>query len=168
MTPTGGVPADNPTAGSLVYSMGHRNPQGLAWDATGQLFAAEFGQNRWDELNRIEPGGNYGWPTVEGKAGNPRFIDPVLQWPTDEASPSGLGYIGGTLFLAALKGERLWVIPPGATTSQPFFVGTYGRLRDAVPGPNGTLWLLTNNTDGRGFPHSGDDKLLQVKLKGQS
>ncbi|MCU1585275.1 MAG: glucose dehydrogenase [Microbacteriaceae bacterium] len=167
MTPTGGVPPDNPMADSLVYSMGHRNPQGLAWDSTGQLFAAEFGQNRWDELNRIEPGGNYGWPTVEGKGGNSRFIDPVLQWPTSEASPSGLGYVGGTLFLAALKGERLWVIPPGATTALPFFVGTFGRLRDAVPGPNGTLWLLTNNTDGRGFPHSGDDKLLQVKLKGR-
>jgi glucose/arabinose dehydrogenase len=168
MTPTGAVPRNNPTPGSLVYSMGHRNPQGLAWDATGQLFAAEFGQDRWDELNRIQPGGNYGWPAVEGKAGNPRFIDPVLQWHTDEASPSGLGFIGGTFFLAALKGERLWVVPPGATTSRPFLVGTFGRLRDAVPGPNGTLWLLTNNTDGRGFPHSGDDKLLQVKLKGRS
>jgi glucose/arabinose dehydrogenase len=165
MTPTGGVPPDNPTSGSLVYSMGHRNPQGLAWDSTGQLFAAEFGQDRWDELNRIQPGGNYGWPTVEGKAGNPRFIDPLLQWPTSEASPSGLGYVGGTFFLAALKGERLWVISPGATRARAFFVGTFGRLRDAVPGPNGTLWLLTNNTDGRGFPHSGDDRLLQVKLR---
>jgi glucose/arabinose dehydrogenase len=168
MTPTGGVPPDNPTSGSLVYSMGHRNPQGLAWDSTGQLYAAEFGQDRWDELNRIQPGGNYGWPTVEGKAGNPRFIDPLLQWPTSEASPSGLGFVGGTFFLAALKGERLWAIPPGATTARAFFVGTFGRLRDAVAGPNGTLWLLTNNTDGRGFPHSGDDRLLQVKLKGQS
>ena len=77
MTPTGDVPADNPFAGSLVYSLGHRNPQGLAWDADGQLWAAEFGQNTWDEFNRIEPGGNYGWPIVEGIGGTTGFIDPV-------------------------------------------------------------------------------------------
>ncbi|MCU1558167.1 MAG: glucose dehydrogenase [Microbacteriaceae bacterium] len=165
MTPSGGVPGDNPTTGSLVYSMGHRNPQGLAWDSGGQLWAAEFGQNTWDELNRIEPGGNYGWPIVEGSGGRSGLIDPVYQWSTAEASPSGLTFVDGTFFLAALRGERLWAIYPGATTSATaYLVGTLGRIRDAVPGPGNTLWLLTNNTDGRGSPHEGDDKLVQLDL----
>ncbi|WP_394768182.1 PQQ-dependent sugar dehydrogenase [Lacisediminihabitans sp.] len=165
MTATGGVPADNPTRGSLVYSMGHRNPQGLAWDASGQLWAAEFGQNTWDELNRIEPGANYGWPVVEGIGGRSGFVDPLYQWPTSDASPSGLAFVDGTFFLAALRGERLWAISP-ATAAPPvaFLGGTFGRLRDAVPGPSGTLWLLTNNTDGRGTPHQGDDKLVELRL----
>jgi len=165
MTPTGAVPRDNPVAGSLVYSLGHRNPQGIAWDADGQLWAAEFGQNTWDEFNRIEPGDNYGWPVVEGIGSKDGFVDPVYQWPTSDASPSGLAFVGGTFFLAALRGERLWAITPGSPTSAvPFLAGSVGRLRDAVPGPDGSLWLLTNNTDGRGSPHTGDDKLLEVRL----
>jgi glucose/arabinose dehydrogenase len=165
MTPRGGVPDDNPTAGSLIYSLGHRNPQGLAWDASGQLWAAEFGQNTWDELNRIEPGGDYGWPIVEGKGGDADFIDPVYQWSTAEASPSGLAFVDGTFFLAALRGERLWAIYPGTTTNAvAYLAGTLGRIRDVVAGPDGTLWLLTNNTDGRGTVHEGDDKLVQVGL----
>ncbi len=166
MTPTGAVPGDNPSRGSLVYSLGHRNPQGIAWDADGQLWAAEFGQDTWDEFNRIEPGGNYGWPIVEGIGSRVGFIDPVYQWPTSDASPSGLAFIGGTFFLAALRGERVWAIYPGSTATRalPFLVDSLGRLRDAVPGPNGTLWLLTNNTDGRGSPTDGDDKLIEVRL----
>jgi glucose/arabinose dehydrogenase len=160
ITTDGGIPADNPFPGSPVYSYGHRNPQGIAWDADGQLWAAEFGQDTWDEFNRIEPGGNYGWPVVEGIAGDPDYIDPVIQWTTDEASPSGLAYADGRFYLASLRGERLWVID--GTTAAPALVGTYGRLRDVVPGPDGTLWILTNNTDGRGSPRDGDDRILQV------
>jgi glucose/arabinose dehydrogenase len=172
MTLTGAVPADNPTPGSLVYSMGHRNPQGLAWDANGQLWASEFGQDTWDELNRIEPGGNYGWPTVEGIAKRAGFIDPVYQWKTSEASPSGLAWVSGTFFMAALRGARLWAIYPGTDDNGAkfdavgYFENSYGRIRDAVPGPDGTLWILTNNTDGRGNPQTGDDRLLQVRLNG--
>ena len=170
MMATGAVPRDNPIAESLVYSLGHRNPQGIAWDANGQLWAAEFGQNTWDEFNRIEPGGNYGWPIVEGIGRKDGLIDPVYQWPTSDASPSGLAFVGGTFFLAALRGERLWAISPGsastktATTVHPYLVGTLGRLRDVVPGPDGSLWLVTNNTDGRGSPTPGDDKLIEVRL----
>lgn len=162
----GSIPGDNPFPGSPVYSMGHRNPQGIAWDADGQLWAAEFGQDTWDELNRIEPGGNYGWPIVEGIAKDSRFIDPTLQWSTDEASPSGLAYVDGMFFLAALRGERLWVIDPAgpSVTATPALVGAYGRLRDVVPGPDGTVWVLTNNTDGRGDPRSGDDRILQLPV----
>lgn len=165
LNPDGSVPQDNPFPGSLVYSLGHRNPQGLAWDERGQLFAAEFGQNTWDEFNRIEAGANYGWPTVEGIGNQPGFVDPVYQWPTSEASPSGLAQVSGTFFLAALRGARLWAIYPGAQTEAvDWFTDEFGRLRDAVPGPDGTLWVLTNNTDGRGSPRTGDDKLLQIQL----
>ena len=166
MTPTGGVPDDNPFE-SLVYSMGHRNPQGLAWDDQGQLWAAEFGQDTWDEFNRIEAGGNYGWPVVEGRAENPDYIDPLVQWGTQDASPSGLAYARGTFFLASLRGETLWVLYPNGE-SRPsdvaYFEGEYGRIRDVTAGPDGTLWFITNNTDGRGTPGPGDDQLWQASL----
>ena len=176
LSPDGSVPGDNPTAGSPVYSLGHRNPQGIAWDADGQLWASEFGQNRWDELNVIVPGGNYGWPVVEGQGTADGFINPVYQWPTSDASPSGLAITRGTIFMAGLGGENLWVIYPGAPVSEDgeftdgeitavdYFRGEYGRIRDVTAGPDGSLWMLTNNTDGRGTPREGDDKLLQVEL----
>jgi len=171
MTPTGDVPDDNPFPGSLIWSYGHRNPQGLAWDSHGQLYAAEFGQDTWDEFNKITKGANYGWPIVEGVAHDPRFVDPLVQWPTDDASPSGLVYIDGTFFLAGLGGRRLWVInvdAAGAATAAALYAGTYGRLRDVAVGPDlgslPSLWILTDNTDGRGSPHPGDDRILQVAL----
>lgn len=168
MTPEGEVPADNPTRGSLAYSLGHRNPQGIAWDADGQLWSAEFGQNTWDEFNRIEAGANYGWPIVEGQVGDERFVDPVLQWATSEASPSGLAFVEGTFFLAALRGERVWAIEvaaDGSASASPWFVGEHGRIRDVAAGPDGSLWFLTNNTDGRGDPREADDRILQVALE---
>lgn len=168
VTPEGGVPGDNPFPGSPVWSYGHRNPQGIAWDSHGTMWASEFGQNTWDELNIITPGSNYGWPNVEGVGGDPNYTDPVYQWPTDLASPSGLAVVGDTLFLASLRGERLWTVwsTGGAApvTVKPFFEGTFGRLRDAVAHGD-TLWVLTNNTDGRGDPLDGDDRLLQVVLR---
>jgi glucose/arabinose dehydrogenase len=162
MTPDGDVPAGNPFD-SLVYSYGHRNPQGITWDAAGQLYAAEFGQDTWDEFNRIEAGGNYGWPVVEGEADDDAYVDPIAQWATDDASPSGLTSIGATFFLAALKGERLWAVSAEGD-SAPYFEGDFGRIRDVLPGPDGTLWLLTNNTDGRGSPTADDDRLIEVVL----
>ncbi len=166
MTPEGDAPADNPTAGSLVYTLGHRNPQGLAWDATGQLWASEFGQNTWDELNVIEPGSNYGWPDVEGAGGVDGYTDPVYQWSTAEASPSGLAHVSDTFFMAALRGQALWAIYPVDTRvdAVAWYTAEYGRLRDAIAGPDGSLWVLTNNTDGRGNPAPDDDKLLQIRL----
>lgn len=165
----GSVPSDNPFPGSLIYTLGHRNPQGIAWDENGQMWASEFGQNTWDEFNRIVPGKNYGWPIVEGQSGGNKFVDPVLQWSTSDASPSGLAFVRDTFFMAALGGAKLWAIYPAVTAEDvpdavPWFASEYGRLRDAVPGPDGSLWILTNNTDGRGSPQPGDDKLLQVAL----
>ncbi|RRO14117.1 PQQ-dependent sugar dehydrogenase [Saccharopolyspora rhizosphaerae] len=164
MTPDGGVPPDNPFPGSLVYSYGHRNPQGIAWAPDGTLYASEFGQNTWDELNVIVPGGNYGWPTVEGIAGRPEFTDPVQQWGTADASPSGIAVHGGSIYLANLRGERLREVPladPGTSTEH--FVGEFGRLRDVVVAPDGALRVLTSNTDGRGAPAPGDDRMLTVQ-----
>lgn len=172
LTPTGGVPEGNPF-NTLVYSYGHRNPQGLAWDSRGQLWASEFGQNTWDELNRIVPGGNFGWPIVEGQARDPEYIDPEQQWSTDEASPSGIAIVNDTIFMASLRGSRLWSIPitsaaaaDGSSTGEPtdWFINSYGRLRDVVSGPAGTLWFVSNNTDGRGSPAVGDDRLYQVSV----
>ena len=165
LTPEGAVPADNPFPGSYVYSLGHRNPQGIVFDEQGRLWASELGQNTWDELNRIEAGANYGWPVVEGIGGRPGFVDPVQQWPTSDASPSGLGIVGDTLFMASLRGQRLWAIDVDAPgTSTAYFVRELGRLRDAVAAPDGGLYLLTTNTDANGRPAPDDDRLLAVPL----
>lgn len=163
LSPDGDVPDDNPFPGSPVYSYGHRNPQGLAWDSDGTLYASEFGQSTWDELNVIEPGGNYGWPQVEGIAETDEFIDPVQQWAPADASPSGIAVHDGSVWIATLRGERLIQVPlEELTASTDHLVGEYGRLRDVVLAPDGSLWLLTNNTDGRGDPGPDDDLLLRL------
>lgn len=165
MTPDGEVPADNPFPGSLVYSYGHRNVQGLGWAQDGTMFAAEFGQDTWDELNVIVPGGNYGWPLAEGSDGAGGFVDPVQQWPPSEASPSGLAVVGGTVFIANLRGQVLRAVPVAAPGEHvDYFAGEYGRLRAVALGPDGTLWVLTGNTDGRGSPGPDDDRILSVTL----
>lgn len=162
--PDGRVPGDNPFAGSPVWSMGHRNVQGMAWAADRTMFAVEFGENTWDELNVIVPGGNYGWPVHEGRAADPAYRNPVQQWPTSEASPSGMAILGDTIYLAALGGQRLITVPVHRpTTSKEYFVRTYGRLRDVVVAPDRSLWVLTNNTDTRGDPRPGDDRILRVE-----
>jgi len=168
VTPTGAAAPGNPTAGSRVWTLGHRNVQGLAWDGAGRLWASEFGQNTWDELNLIQAGRNYGWPTVEGRAGNPSFVDPIAQWTPAEASPSGIAFTANTVWLAALRGQRLWGVPVnnGAADGNPvaFLNGTLGRLRLVANAPDGSLWVLTNNTDGRGTPRAGDDRIVRVTL----
>ncbi|MFI7234925.1 PQQ-dependent sugar dehydrogenase [Streptomyces cyaneofuscatus] len=171
MTPDGEPVHGNPEADSVVYSYGHRNVQGLAWDAKKRLWAAEFGQNTWDELNLVEPGGNYGWPDVEGQEGEDRFIDPVAQWKTSEASPSGIAYAEGSIWMAGLRGERLWRIPlSGDADKEPladpqsFLDGKHGRLRTVVSAGGDRLWLVTSNTDGRAEPKPGDDRILLVEV----
>jgi glucose/arabinose dehydrogenase len=165
MTPTGGVPAGNPF-GNLVYSYGHRNVQGLSWDPQGRLFATEFGQNTWDEVNQIVAGGNYGWPTAEGTSTNPAFRNPIVTWSTAVASPSGAAIANGNLFAAALRGTRLWVVPLSGGTPVAELQGTYGRLRTVALGPDGYLWVATSNRDGRGTPAANDDRVLRFPPTG--
>ncbi|MEU6079728.1 PQQ-dependent sugar dehydrogenase [Streptomyces sp. NPDC047108] len=168
MTPDGEPVHGNPDADSVIYSYGHRNVQGLAWDADKRLWAAEFGQNTWDELNLIQPGKNYGWPEVEGKDSKPGYVDPVEQWTTDQASPSGIAYVKGSIWMAGLRGERLWRIPLAGTKPvadpQSFLDGRYGRLRTVLADGSDGLWLVTSETDGRGSPAAGDDRILQLRV----
>ncbi|MFD3731342.1 PQQ-dependent sugar dehydrogenase [Streptomyces sp. NPDC058632] len=168
LTPEGEPAPGNPLPDSAVYSLGHRNVQGLAWDSEQRLFASEFGQNTWDELNAIKPGDNYGWPEAEGTSDEGGFHDPIAQWSTDEASPSGIAYAQGSIWMAGLRGERLWRIPLEGTEAsadpQAFLEGEYGRLRTVAAAGGDTLWLVTSNTDGRGDPGGEDDRILEVRV----
>ena len=170
MSPDGEVPEDNPFDDSLVFTMGHRNPQGIAWDEEGTMYASEFGQDTWDELNVIEAGGNYGWPEVEGIAteggagegGSDDFTDPVQQWPPSEASPSGMAVTDQSIVIAGLRGQRLHEVAfDDLSTSTQLWAGEHGRLRDVARAPDGSLVVATNNTDGRGEPGPDDDRLLR-------
>jgi glucose/arabinose dehydrogenase len=162
-----GRPAEgNPDPSSPIWTSGHRNVQGLAFDADGNLWASEFGQDTWDELNLIQKGRNYGWPRVEGKGGGAGLTDPQVQWNTEEASPSGLAFVGDRLWLGALRGERLWRVDVDgrkARNDKAFFVGKYGRMRTVVPTADGNLWVTTSNRDGRGDPAAEDDRILLVR-----
>ncbi|MEU3528537.1 PQQ-dependent sugar dehydrogenase [Streptomyces sp. NPDC038707] len=169
MTPDGEPAPGNPFPGSVVYSYGHRNVQGLAWDRRQRLFASEFGQDTWDELNAIKPGGDYGWPEAEGRSSRAGLQDPVAQWHTDEASPSGIAWANGSIWMAGLRGERLWRIPLDGTSAsaapQAFLTRAYGRLRTVAPAGAGRLWLVTSETDGRGTPGKGDDRILELAVR---
>jgi len=178
--PDGSIPDDNPFPNSPVYSYGHRNVEGLAWDAEGRLFASEFGQNTWDEANRILPGENYGWPEVEGEGGEDQgYVDPITVWPTSEASPSGAEILvdgsipqwEGDLFVAALRGERLWRLELNeqgeVVERERLLDGEAGRIRDVAQAPDGSLWVSTSNLDSYGSPVSGqDDRILRLAPAG--
>ncbi len=185
--PDGGIPPDNPAAGSRVFALGVRNPQGLAWHpASGQLFAPDHGPSglprEWfrrgrDELNVIVPGGNYGWPRAAGDEGGPEFVRPLVEW-TPAIAPGGMAFYTGSdfpwqgnAFVAALRGEGLLRIvlerAAGevgwrAVASETLFAGELGRLRAVAIGPEGALYFTTSNRDGRGDARPGDDLLLRV------
>jgi glucose/arabinose dehydrogenase len=169
MNPDGSVPKDNPFPGSRVWSLGHRNVQGLAWDRSGRLWATEFGQNETDEVNLIRKGRNYGWPAVEGRGDTQggKFTNPVVTWsPTSTSSPSGDAIVGSTLYVAALQCGCLWQIRLNGTTAgkpRKLLAGRYGRLRTVVRAPDGSLWVATSNRDGRGDPKDGDDRIVRLR-----
>lgn len=161
---------------SPVWTYGHRNVQGIGWVADGRMYASEFGQNSQDEINLIEPGRNYGWPRVEARDGAPdgtelgQTVDgltyPVVEWSTNEASPSGMAVTQEGLYVGALRGERVWRVPLTATgvgTPQVLLDGL-GRIRNVAVGPDGGLYLVTSNTDGRGDLRDGDDRLVRVTI----
>jgi len=166
LNPDGSVPSDNPFAGRAVWSYGHRNVQGLAWDAAGRMWAPEFGQNRVDEINLIRAGRNYGWPNVEGRGSTSggRYVNPVLTWTTAEASPSGAAIVGRTLYVAALRGEAVLRARLSGTTARklPAVLRGRGRIRTVVRAPDGALWVATSNRDGRGSPRKGDDRIIRL------
>ena len=174
LSPDGSPAPGNPLPDSpYVYSSGHRNVQGLAFDDDDRLWAAEFGQNTWDELNLITAGGNYGWPEVEGKGARDGYLEPEQAWPTDEASPSGVAVWQDSVWMAGLRGARLWEIQitglaAPTRTGEPVahLTDVYGRLRTVAAAPDGSLWLTTSNTDGRGDVHAGDDRILRIEVAG--
>lgn len=181
LNPDGSIPADNPLPGSPVYSLGHRNPQGLDWHpSTGQLYAVEHGPSGHDELNLIVPGGNYGWPQVVGKGGPAQFRQPLLESGNGTWAPSGASFYRGqrlagwqgSLFFAALRGQALHRVAfsgPDFTqvaAHQVLLAGSLGRLRDVVEGPDSSLYIATSNRDGRGQPSADDDRILRVVASG--
>lgn len=163
VAPDGSIPAGNPF-GSPVYSYGHRNVQGLGWDGAGRMFASEFGQNAWDELNLVTAGADHGWPRVEGATDAPGVAAPLVVWRTSEASPSGIAVTpDGTVYVAALRGERVWRVRTATDNPRAeVFLEGLGRVRD-VALRDDHLLVLTNNT-ARGTPRPGDDRLLAVPL----
>lgn len=171
----GAVPSDNPTD-SLVWSMGHRNVEGFDWAADGRMYATEFGENSTDELNRIKGGSHYGWPYVEGLKRAPSgatlgttvdgYTYPVATWPVADSSPSGMAITADAIYVAALRGEGIWRIPltqDGIGTPARLDVDL-GRVRDIEVGPGGALYVLSNNTDGRGEPREGDDRVYRITV----
>lgn len=168
ITPDGDPAPGNPLADSPIWTLGHRNVQGLAFDDADRLWASEFGMDTWDEVNLIQKDHNYGWPAAEGDANLKGFVDPYVQWRPEDASPSGLAYADGELWVAGLRGNRLWEVPISdkGTLAQPIahFVGAYGRLRAVTAAPDGSLWLGTSNRDGRGFPIANDDRIFRVSI----
>lgn len=163
--PEGG-PADSP-----IYSSGHRNVQGIAFGPDGTAYASELGHRTWDEVNVLQPGADYGWPETEGVAGS-TGEPPIATLHPDDASPSGVAYAAGSLWIGALGGQRLWQLPVdgGAATAEPIdhLVGEYGRIRTVETAPDGALWLVTSNTDratwGGTEPRPGDDRILRVEV----
>lgn len=166
----GSIPPDNPF-GNKVYSYGHRNPQGLAWDSKGRLWATEHGpsgaQSGFDELNRIEKGANYGWPIIKGDEEEDGMRTPVVHsGPHDTWAPAGAVYVGTSVFFTGLRGQSIYEVEINEDGSVMRMTAhlrkDFGRLRALVEGPDGYLYVTTSNTDGRGVPQVGDDKIIRI------
>ncbi len=161
----GTIPIDNPF-GTPVYSYGHRNPQGLAWDSAGNLWATEHGPIAQDELNHIEPGNNYGWPEIEGDQSAPGMESSAVHSGTAETwAPSGAVYFDGSIFFTGLRGVSLYeavLLNTEVGEVRRHLEGEFGRLRTVVIGPDGYFYLLTNNRDGRGSPGPADDRIIRI------
>ncbi|MFC0187600.1 PQQ-dependent sugar dehydrogenase [Fictibacillus aquaticus] len=157
----GSIPEDNPIADSAIYSLGHRNPQGLTWDAEGRMFASEHGQNHNDEINEILPGGNYGWPIIEGTESKKGFIPPLIHSGAETWAPSGMIEDDGILYVACLRGEKILKISIAEKDAVTFSEGN-GRIRDILMEEE-KIYAITNNTDGRGVPKKGDDRMILIR-----
>lgn len=174
----GSIPEDNPFPGSPVYSLGHRNPQGLTWNQNGILYASEHGASAHDEINIILPGENYGWPLVQGDEDSAEIMiqKPFIHSGEDTWAPSGISFVSqggwkGRLLAAALRGRRLLVFRLNRNGTEvreleSRLQGEYGRLRDVVQAADGSIYLLTSNRDGRGNPVSSDDRVIRLVPRG--
>ena len=171
----GSIPEDNPFSGSPIYSYGHRNPQGLDWDESGNLVATEHGPRQHDEINVIVPGANYGWPDIIGDETMEGLVTPIMNTGDDTWAPSGAEFYDGNkipqwtgkFFVATLRGNHLHMIDfdiekNKVLSHQKLFAGDFGRLRDVATGPDGYLYFLTSNRDGRGSPEINDDRILRI------
>ncbi len=173
----GGIPDDNPFAGSAVYSLGHRNPQGLAWNRDRTLYASEHGATAHDEINIIKSGANYGWPLVQGDEDEreDKIQKPLIHSGEDTWAPSGIAFVNqgpwqGKLLVAALSGEELLTISlneDGTKVNriESWLKGEFGRLREVIQAEDGSIYLTTSNMDGRGDPHAADDKIIRLVQK---
>ncbi|MEH7382797.1 PQQ-dependent sugar dehydrogenase [Bacillus sp. JJ1533] len=160
----GSIPNDNPFPDSYVYTYGHRNPQGLAWDEKGALYSTEHGQSAHDEINLIEPGKNYGWPIIEGSETDSNMVTPIFHTGEETWAPSGIDYANGKLYIATLRGSKVRSYEI-ATGKIEVILDINSRMRDVFIEEN-TLYTITNNKDGRGNPKEDDDKLLSISLSG--
>ncbi len=176
----GTIPEDNPWENSPIYTIGHRNPQGIDWDESGNLVATEHGPSGWrgsahDEINLIIPGENYGWPDVIGDETAEGLQNPILHTGDDTWAPSGAEFYNGDkipqwsgkYFVATLRGSHLHMIDFDLENNivishEKLFQDEFGRLRDVQTGPDGYLYILTSNQDGRGTPSSNDDRILRI------
>ncbi len=165
----GSIPGDNPF-GNAVFSYGHRNVQGITWDAAGQLWATEHGRSGvlsgYDEVNKILKGGNYGWPKIQGDESYEGMVTPEIHSGASETwAPSGLSYLQGHLIFAGLRGESLYAADISSGTARSvkaYLHGDYGRLRTVTVGPDGMFYVLTSNRDGRGDPETADDRIIRI------
>ncbi|MEO3930257.1 PQQ-dependent sugar dehydrogenase [Micromonosporaceae bacterium B7E4] len=172
ISPDGSIPRDNPSPDSPIYSSGHRNVQGIAFGPDGTAYGSELGHRTWDEVNVLRPGQDYGWPETEGVQGS-TGVSPIFTVHPDDASPSGVAYAAGSLWIGALGGQRLWQLPVAGTAATgdavEHFEGDHGRIRTVEVAPDGALWLVTSNTDratwGGTEARPGDDRILRVEVQ---
>lgn len=174
VNPDGSIPSDNPFPGSEIFALGLRNSQGLAWHpVTGALYASDHGPESRDEINLIEAGGNYGWPEVTCDQEDSQYINPITCYSDFTLAPSGIDFHPReneeefSLYVAGLRGEQVMRIDldnAGNFIEEESILEEFGRIRNVVSHDEG-IYILTNNTDGRGTPKPEDDKIIKVTIK---